>query len=171
MTKGWWAAFAAASLAINALFVGGFIYLLWAYGRNLEAIDQSQFVCLMGREGFDSIASAEMIGRLDHVTFLLSMGGLLFALFAFMGFWMIRREVLDQAEAVAADEARRVSQELYAKQAVGPEQKDDKPDKLSYILGKVWPFKKPPRGRQFDPSKVSTEGAEEQLGDSDEKPE
>jgi hypothetical protein len=171
MKKGWWTALAAGSLAINALFLGGFFYLLWAYGRNLEAIGESQFVCLRGREGFDSIASAEMIGRLDHVTFLLSMGGLLFALFAFMGFWMIRREVLDTAERVASEAAREVAQSYCAKQSPPPEQKGDKPDNLSYILGKVWPFRKPPRDRQFDPAGVSTEGAEEQLGDSDEKPE
>ncbi|ROT94774.1 hypothetical protein EB810_06305 [Altererythrobacter sp. FM1] len=169
MTKGWWTAFASVSLAINGLFIGGFVYLLWAYGRNLKAIENSQFMCLADRKGFDSIAAAEMIGRLDQVTFLLSMGGLLFALFAFMGFWMIRREVLDTAERVAGEAAREAAQVYYAKQPQ-PEQKDDKQDKLSYILGKVWPFNKPPRGRQFDPAQVSTEGAEEQLGDSDEKP-
>ncbi len=83
---------------------------------------------------------------------------------------MIRREALDEAAKVAADEARRVAQEFYAKQTPLAEQNDDKPDKLSYILGNIWPFRKPPRSRQFDPSSVSTAGAEEQLGDSDEKP-
>jgi len=171
MSKGWWTAFASVSLGINGLFLGGFIYLLWAYGRNLKAIESSQVMCLAGREDFDSIASAQMIGRLDQVTFLLSMGGLLFALFAFMGFWMIRREVLDTAERVASEAARDVAQSYYAKQAPSTEQKDDKQDKLSYILGRVWPFRKPARDQQFDPSNVSTEGAEEEFGDSDEKPE
>lgn len=171
MSKGWWTTVAAISLALNTVLVCGLIYLIWAYGSNLEAIQESQNVCLVGRRGFDSIAAAQMIGRLDQVTFVLTMGGLLLALFAFIGFWMIRREVIDQAAAIAADEARAVAQELYAQEDKAREQKDDKPDKLSYMIEGVRSlFRRKPDGK-FDPSQVSTAGAQEQLEDSDEKPE
>lgn len=171
MSKGWWSTVAAISLALNTILVFGLVYVAWAYGSNLDAIQQSQNICFVGREGFDSIAAAQMIGRLDHVTFVLTMGGLLLALFAFIGFWMIRREVIDQAAVIAADEARSVAQEYYAREDKVREQKGDKPDKLSYLIDGVRNlFRRKPVGK-FDPTEVSTAGAKEQLGDSDDKPE
>jgi len=81
---------------------------------------------------------------------------------------MIRREVLDQATQVAADEARKVAQTIYAENPT-LEQKGDKPDILSYTKDKVWPFSKRKRNIQFDASNVSTQGAVEETGDSDEE--
>ena len=167
MTLKAWRLLAIFAVSACLALTGAVTWVGLAFWQNLQHVREAGTVCLHG-DGHDSVQAAMELGRLDFVSFLLTAGGILLGVFALMGFWMIRREALDEAAKVAADEARRVAQEFYAKQTPQPEQKGDKPDKLSYILGKVWPFNKPPRDRQFDPAQVSTEGAEEQLGDSDE---
>lgn len=170
MSKGWWQLTAGAMVAVNVGILSALTYFLVAFKSNLDAVAESQYTCLAGRDAFDSIAAAEMVGRLDVASFILTMIGLFLAIFAFVGFWMIRREVVDQAAQIAANEARKVAQTIYANQPP-PEQKGDKPDILSYIKNKFWRFSKPERSVQFDPSSVSTQGAVEETGDSDEKSE
>lgn len=104
-----------AMLALSACFAltAAVVWVALAYGSNLRKIREGAEVCLAGSRAYDSVAAAQMIGRLDLVSFLLTTGGLLLAVFALMGFWMIRREALDEASRVAGDEARRVAQLYY----------------------------------------------------------
>lgn len=61
----------------------------------------------------DSIAVAAQIGRLDIVSLIFAMMGIMLALFAFAGYFSIRAH----AEQVAKSEARYISEEIAAKTA------------------------------------------------------
>ena len=149
MSKAWWQLLAGVALAINAALVLVITYFGLAYGSNLRKLESVGDVCFP-KTNFDSIRAAQMIGRLDLITFLLTAGGILFALFAFMGFWMIRREALDKAHEVAAEEARRIAQDIYREEKRTPE--GDKRGTESYIDKTV----------PLDVKDVSTEGAVEE---------
>jgi hypothetical protein len=104
-----------------------------------------------------------MIGRLDFVSFLLTAGGILLGVFAFIGFWMIRREALDLAADVAADTARDVANNLYRSGNNTGTSGGDKSSPDGHIEGKSSP--KPPSPIPI--GDVSTEGAEEEKGAPD----
>lgn len=153
-------------MALLICCVVGFALVFWS---NLQAIRSTQFVCLAGRSQLDSIAAATMIGRLDVVSFALTMLGIFLAVFAVAGFWMIRRDVLDQVERIAANEARSYVQALYAIPEKMDGNKGGKSGILDYIkesVTQIWPKN---RGRKFDPSSVSVAGAFEDKGGSDEE--
>jgi hypothetical protein len=149
-----------ALLAVSGCFAltAAVVWVALAYGSNLREIKAGAQVCLAGSRSYDSVAAAQMIGRLDLVSFLLTAGGLMLAVFALMGFWMIRREALDEAGRVARDEARKIAQE-YAL---------DENQEGTYLSSRrAGPrMRKPARvkteNRQtpnFDPATVSTAGA------------
>jgi hypothetical protein len=162
-----------AIMAVSACLLLGFavLWVGWAFGENLEHIRSSPDICLHGHAQ-DSVRAAMEFGRLDFISFLLTAGGLLLGVFALIGFWMIRREALDEAARVAAEEARRVSQEFYAKHESQVETRDDNSGLKAYIKGKVASIFSSDQSKSFDPASVSTAGAEEQLedekGESDE---
>jgi hypothetical protein len=113
MTMKAWRLLALLALAACFSLTAAVVWVALAYGSNLKKISDGAQICLAGSRAYDSVAAAQMIGRLDLVSFLLTVGGLLLAVFALMGFWMIRREALDEASRVAADEARKVAQIYY----------------------------------------------------------
>lgn len=150
--------FASASLAINLLVSLGLAFGLWAYSDNLRLIADGQPVCLAGYRSYDSIAAAQAIGRLDLVSFMISVGGLFLAFFAFIGFWMIRREALDEAQRCATDTAAKVAREYFGAENKNGTKRDDKSTVGSHIVdqsGSAVPL---------DPSQVSTAGAKEETG-------
>jgi hypothetical protein len=83
----------------------------------------------------------------------MTMGGIFLAFFALGGFWMIRREAIDEACKVAAEAARETAQKYYAGEnkngTNGGDNKDKKPYTSSVQL------------KTRDPNTVSTAGASE----------
>lgn len=161
MEKGGWQLIALISLAINSVVVALLVYWALAFRSNLGELASNEPVCLAGRARFDSIAAAQMIGRLDLVSMLLTLGGMALAIFAFVGFWVIRREVLDQASKVAAEEARTVAERYYSKDIGRNQAAGDKFSIMDYIGNRLRP-----KGRQepatLDPSAISVAGAIEE---------
>lgn len=177
MTLKAWRLFALLALAACFSLTAAVTWVALAFGSNLRKISEGAQVCLAGARSYDSIAAAQMIGRLDLVSFLLTVGGLLLAVFALMGFWMIRREALDEASRVAAEEAQKVAQIYYGldrneygtyldvKRTGGESAKYANAAKRPRTLARD--TQKP----TFDPSTVSVAGAtEERPGASDAKP-
>lgn len=159
MTSNVWRLIALLALAACFSLTAAVLWIGLAYGSNLRKIEEGAQVCLAGSRAYDSVAAAQMIGRLDLVSFLLTVGGILLAVFALMGFWMIRREALDEAGRVAREEARIVAQK-YASL--------DENERGTYKgnrQGVAAPFDsatvKPEIGQTpiFDPATVSTAGA------------
>lgn len=169
MSKTSWQFIAILSISLMVLTICVIVWLGLAFWSNIKAISSSQLVCLAGRSQLDSIAAATMVGRLDVVSFALTMLGVFIAIFAVAGFWMIRRDVLDQVERIAADEARRYVQELYADKDKRDGNKGGKPGVLDYIKGNVERLWRRNEVVKFDPSAVSLEGAVEEKGGSGEK--
>lgn len=157
-----WRFIALIALTVSVTLSVSVIWIALAFGSNLRKISEGASVCLAGQRSYDSIAAAQMIGRLDLVSFLLTVGGLLLAVFAFMGFWMIRREALDEAARVAADEARRIAQNYYAA-APAAKTNGDNFNPSPHIGGAS------EAQSSFDPSKVSIAGAVEETGATDAK--
>lgn len=157
MTIQAWKLLAILATSACAALTAAVIWVALAYGSNLREITEGAQVCLVGARSYDSVAAAQMIGRLDLVSFLLTVGGLLLAVFALMGFWMIRREALDEASRVAADEARKVAQKFYSGQNENRTTGRDKPDNSSYSSD----------GTPFPITGVSTAGAVEETGEGE----
>jgi hypothetical protein len=105
-----------AILALSSAMILGavMVYCVWAFKSNLSAIIDGAPVCLKGAATFDSIAAAQAIGRLDLVSFLLTIAGLLLGVFTLFGFWIIRREAREEARETAREtafsEVKRISQ-------------------------------------------------------------
>jgi hypothetical protein len=153
MSREWFKIIAIASVAGNLLLGLGVLWAINAYGSNLDVISSAGAICYPSGKSFDSIAAAQMIGRLDQVSFLMTMGGIFLAFFALGGFWMIRREAIDEACKVAAEAARETAQKYYAGEnkngTNGGDNKDKKPYTSSAQL------------KTRDPNTVSTAGASE----------
>lgn len=82
-------------------------------------------------KGVVLIAAAQMIGRLDSVSFLLTVGGIFMAIFAIIGWSFVKSEAREIAREVALEEARKIAQNYYATK--GEERADiDNPSKNSY---------------------------------------
>lgn len=150
------------TLTVSITVSASVIWIALAYGSNLRKITEGASVCLAGQRSYDSVAAAQMIGRLDLVSFLLTIGGILLAVFAFMGFWMIRREALDEAARVAADEVRRIAQDYFAA-TPSAKTSGDNLQPSRHTEGT------PQTQSSFDPSKVSIAGAVEETGATDAK--
>ena len=153
MSKRWWQTLASFALAINAAVLLAILYFGLSYGSNLRKLQNVGDTCFAVLSEYDSIRAAQLIGRLDLVSFLLTAGGILIALFAFMGFWMIRREALDEAANVAANEAQKVAQRYFKKGAPSPE--GDKTGEESYMS----------KTASLSVEDVSTQGAVEESGE------
>lgn len=178
MTLKLWRLLALMAIAACAATSAAVVWVALAYGSNLRKIEQGAQVCLSGERPFDSIAAAQMIGRLDLVSFLLTVGGILLAVFALMGFWMIRREALDEAGRVASDEARRILQ-VYSQGLDGNEngthidvqKAGTSPMPSATKRERARRKKRDAQTPSFDPTGVSTAGAEEEKpGASDARP-
>lgn len=98
-------AIVALSAAVLQTIVG--IYVVFAFKSNIDVLAESAPVCYAGMADFDSIAAAQAIGRLDLVSFLLTTGGVLLGIFSLIGFWIIRREAMEEARDAAIEEARK----------------------------------------------------------------
>lgn len=155
-----WKTLALMSMSISALMALGVGYAVLAYGSNLRKIAAGAPLCWgpNSRE-FDGVAAAQMLGRLDLVSFLLTTGAIGLAIFSLMGWWLIRREAKDEAREVAANEARRIAQEYYSGQNKS-ETEHDKTAKESYISDTP----------KFDVKDVSVAGAEEEKETGNDQP-
>jgi len=105
-----WRALALMSLACSLVVAAGVSYIAFAFKQNLTTIMEGAPVCLGNFRSYDSIAAAQSIGRLDAISFLLTVGGLLMGVFALLGFWIIRREARDEAREAAGEEVRHIAQ-------------------------------------------------------------
>jgi uncharacterized membrane protein len=72
------------------------VYVVLAFKSNMDVITASAPICYAAMNKFDSIAAAQAIGRLDLVSFLLTTGGILLGAFSLIGFWVIRREAMEE---------------------------------------------------------------------------
>lgn len=166
MTKLWWQIVAILSVSVSILLSAIVGYGLWAFKGNLAAVAEGQGVCLAGARAYDSIAAAMMVGRLDQISFLLTAGGVLLGVFALIGFWMIRREALDEAARVAADTAREVANQFFDGKNNSGTPGGDKSPPGGHMGGDP-----PPNPQKPLPiGDVSTAGAEEEKGAPDAKP-
>lgn len=86
------------------------IYVVLAFKSNIDVISGGAPICVAGMRDFDSIAAAQAIGRLDLVSFLLTTGGILLGIFSLIGFWIIRREAMEEARDAATEQVRRIAQ-------------------------------------------------------------
>lgn len=148
-------------LAFNVVFIIGAVLWMLAFNHNLGVVAQGAPICLADYRKYDSIAAAQMIGRLDLVSFLLTGGGLLFAVFALIGFWAVRRDVMDQAATVATQAASDIAQNYYSKENEKRTNGGDKSIDNDYSQPKP----------SVDVASVSTAGAVEVTGAKDDKPE
>ena len=153
MSREWLKIILIASVAANLLLGTGVLWAINAYGSNLDAISNAGAICYPPGKSFDSIAAAQMIGRLDQVSFLMTIGGIFLAFFAFVGFWMIRREAIDEARIVAADAARDTAQKYYGIENKNGTNGGDISDQKTYTASG--------RRKARDPKTVSTAGASE----------
>lgn len=151
MSREWLKIILIASVAGNLLLGAGVLWVIIAYGSNLDAISSAGAICYPSGKSFDSIAAAQMIGRLDQVSFLMTIGGIFMAFFAFVGFWMIKREAIDEACKVAADAARETAQKYYGIENKNGTNGDDIKDQKPYTASR--------RRKARDPNTVSTAGA------------
>lgn len=85
------------------------IYVVLAFKSNIDVISGGAPMCVAGMRDFDSIAAAQAIGRLDLVSFLLTTGGILLGIFSLIGFWIIRREAMEEARDAATEQVRRIA--------------------------------------------------------------
>ena len=151
-------------LAFNVVFIAAAVLWVVAFQHNLGVVSDGAPICLTDHRKYDSVAAAQMIGRLDLVTFLLTSGGLLFAVFAFIGFWAVRRDVMDQAATVAAQKAADIAQTYYARENEKRTNGGDNDDGSSYVQGT------PGSDGRFPVESVSTAGAVEEKGAKNDKP-
>jgi len=103
-----WRIIALWSVGASVVLSAGLVYFFFAFRSNLGVILDGAPLCLAKARSFDSIAAAQAVGRLDLVSFLLTMGGLFIAVFSLFGFWIIRREALEEAREAAIEEVRRI---------------------------------------------------------------
>jgi len=105
-----WKIIAILALASSVIMAAVGIYVVLAFKANIDVVAHGAPICLAGMRDYDSIAAAQAIGRLDLVSFLLTTGGILLGLFSLIGFWIIRREAMEEARDAALEEVRRVMQ-------------------------------------------------------------
>lgn len=161
MTLKAWRLIAIFAVSACLLLATTVTYGLWAYGNNLDAFLDAAPICYADHRKYDSIAAANAIGRLDFISFLLTAGGILFAIFAFVGFWVVRREVVDEASRVASNEARKVAQRYYNNdENRGGTNGGDKSKEGRYKKGSSSTARR-------DTSEVPTAGAVEETGAED----
>jgi hypothetical protein len=162
MSKGLWKTLALISLTVSTVVALVLIYGFFAFRDNLHAIVSGGPVCWDAKSrAFDSIAAAQMIGRLDLVTMLLTFGAVGLAVFSFIGWWMIRREARDEAREVAAEEVRKVAQHYFEEQDRSkPRGGDEKGGQVSYI----------DQTPTFSVKDVNVTGAVEDSGGDDAEP-
>lgn len=94
------------ALASSVIMAAVGIYVVLAFKSNIDVISSGAPICLAGMREYDSIAAAQAIGRLDLVSFLLTTGGILLGIFSLIGFWIIRREAMEEARTAALTETR-----------------------------------------------------------------
>lgn len=102
-----WKFIAMAALASSVIMAAVGIYVVLAFKANIDVFSEGAPICLKGMRDYDSIAAAQAIGRLDLVSFLLTTGGVLLGIFSLIGFWIIRREAMEEAREAALSEVRR----------------------------------------------------------------
>ena len=142
------------------------VYAVLAFKSNMDIITASAPVCYGSMKNFDSIAAAQAIGRLDLVSFLLTTGGILLGAFSLIGFWVIRREAMEEARDAALEEVKRVLPLMGLDENKNGTYKNDSGvprPRAKKQLGSKSSAPKP-----SDPSRVSTAGAVlEQPGEPD----
>lgn len=163
-SKGVWKLIAILALAASSIQAMVGIYVVFAFKSNMDVITASAPICYADMDKFDSIAAAQAIGRLDLVSFLLTTGGILLGAFSLIGFWVIRREAMEEARDAALEEVKRVAQFMGL----------DENGSGTYISGGAKPSKRATRkprqkgATSTRPSDVPTAGAVlEKPGDSD----
>lgn len=149
-------------LALNVVLIAVAVVWMIAFQHNLDVVTDGAPVCLTDYRDYDGIASAQMIGRFDMVSFLLAFLGLLLAVFAFFGFSAVRRDVVEKAETVAAEKAADIAQKYYGDE----NEKRTNGVENSTAAANVEYTQSSAR----DPSEVSTQGAEQETEDKDGKP-
>ena len=89
---------------INFLSAAGFIYL-WLTSLQMESsytiYDVKKAILnnmRIGAWSAEVLSTAQQLGRLDYVTFSLTVLGVIIAVSGFIGFWMIREEAIRKAE-------------------------------------------------------------------------
>lgn len=99
-----WRYLAALMVAIQILTLISAWYFWNVYSDNLAAIENADQLCFAPKTTeFESIRSAQMMGRLDVLTLIFGVVATTLGLFALTGFWIFRREVLGKASDVVAD--------------------------------------------------------------------
>ena len=98
-----------AFLAVGVLITLGVIYLAYTAGQFsswIMASDIQTWVqqCVPCKQSGDILSYALQLGRLDFISFGLTVLGILLAVFAFTGLWIIRREALEMAKETAQKE-------------------------------------------------------------------
>lgn len=106
-SKDVWKVVAIIALAAAVIQACVGIYVVLAFKSNIDVISSGTPICLAGMRDYDSIAAAQAIGRLDLVSFLLTTGGVLLGVFSLIGFWIIRREAMEEAREAALSEAQK----------------------------------------------------------------
>lgn len=169
MTKGIWKTLALLSLSVSALLSFGVIWALLAFQSNLRAIRSGAPICWDAKSrAFDSIAAAQMIGRLDLVSFILTTGGVGLAIFALLGWFLIRREAREEAREAATEEARKVAQRFYGGTLDNEIQRTYLEQEGGSVVAQGRARERPRRGDALRPDEVSTAGAvEEKPGAAD----
>lgn len=91
------------SLTLNLIF------LLWIFlGSDFHFVDPLSFAQIKSLEDVDVLNAAVQIGRLDLVSMLLAIFGLLIAIATVFGFIEVRKQAAEKAENVAKEVANRV---------------------------------------------------------------
>lgn len=93
----------------------------------------------------------------DHIAVSLTIFQMMFATAAVFGFWALRGTTREKAAEVAADEARSVAQEYFSKENKTKTKEGDKTPVPAHN----------PRTNAPSPFDVSTEGASEETGATD----
>lgn len=107
-SKGVWKFIAISALSVASVQAFAAIYVVLAFKSNISVISENAPMCFGGMADFDSIAAAQAIGRLDLVSFLLTTGGILLGAFSLIGFWVIRREAMEEARDAALEEVKKI---------------------------------------------------------------
>ncbi|MGE4313961.1 MAG: hypothetical protein AB7E85_06795 [Pseudobdellovibrionaceae bacterium] len=101
------------SIGANVFLGIASFFFIYAYFDNMNSVELSAPFCVGNERDFDSIRAAQMIGRLDIVSLILTTGGIILAISAFFGFWVIRREVIAEAREEAGNAARDIANRYF----------------------------------------------------------
>jgi uncharacterized protein YneF (UPF0154 family) len=105
--------FCAIVLIFNFITVTPIIYLMIALYDNYRSF--GSIYDIYRKENFDSIAAANAIGRLDIVSMVLAFLGIIVAIVALGGFWLVRREAKEAAAEVAREVAPAIVRDYMTK--------------------------------------------------------